>query len=421
MPSGSGMNFHQQLKETNDFLAKLGQSDGSAPAECDESDLRDQEQNILQLGEQLREKGKAKEMSNLITQVRPFLKCISKAKAAKLVRGLVDMFLDMERTAPKGDNEVQLCKDCIDWAKEERRTFLRQSLESRLIGLYYDVERFADALSLGATLLKELKKLDDKNLLVEVQLLESKTYHALGNLQKARAALTSARTTANSIYVPPKVQAQLDLQAGILHASEEKDFKTAFSYFYEAFEGYDSIDDKMAVTALKYMLMSKIMLNTPDEVLSIVSGKLALKYTGSDIEAMKDVSRAAKARSLADFQAALGKYRNELEQDKIVKKHLGKLYQTMLEQNLCRIIEPYSKVQVKYVAEKIKLPEAEVEKKLSQMILDHKFQGILDQETGVLVVFDPSERDSTYDDVLETINAMSRVVDRLYLSAQKLT
>ena len=77
--------------------------------------------------------------------------------------------------------------------------------------------------------------------------------------------------------------------------------------------------------------------------------------------------------------------------------------------------------QVKYVAEKIKLPESQVEKKLSQMILDHKFAGILDQETGVLVVFDEAERDSTYDDVIETVNAMSRVVDRLYASAQKLT
>lgn len=74
--------------------------------------------------------------------------------------------------------------------------------------------RFTSFPSLGSQLLRELKKMDDKALLVEVQLLESKTYHALSNLPKARAALTSARTTANAIYCPPKLQATLDMQSG---------------------------------------------------------------------------------------------------------------------------------------------------------------------------------------------------------------
>lgn len=256
----------------------------------DEEKIKNKEQDILNLGEQYKKEGKAKELADLIKATRPFLSLISKAKAAKLVRSLVDFFLDLEAGI---GIEVQLCKECIEWAKEERRTFLRQSLEARLIALYFDTGMFAEALTLGSTLLKELKKLDDKNLLVEVQLLESKTYHALSNLPKARAALTSARTTANAIYCPPKLQAALDLQSGILHAADEKDFKTAYSYFYEAFEGFDSVESPKALVALKYMLLSKIMLNQPDDVQQIVSGKLALKYAGRDVDAMKAVAQVS--------------------------------------------------------------------------------------------------------------------------------
>lgn len=61
---------------------------------------------------------------------------------------------------------------------------------------------------------------------------------------------------------------------------------------------------------------------------------------------MKAVAQASHKRSLADFQTALKDYNEELEDDVIVKAHLGTLYDTMLEQNLCRIIEPYSRVEV---------------------------------------------------------------------------
>lgn len=66
------------------------------------------------------------ELGGLLKFVRPFLISISKAKAARLVRSLLDLFLDMEAATGQ---EVELCLECIDWAKAEKRTFLRQALE----------------------------------------------------------------------------------------------------------------------------------------------------------------------------------------------------------------------------------------------------------------------------------------------------
>lgn len=386
--------------------------------DVEEEDFIMTETSVLEKGKKLQEAGRANELAQLIVKTRPFLTELSKAKAAKLVRALVDLFLDMNASTGL---EVQLCKECIEWAKTEKRTFLRQALTARLIALYFTQSCYTEALEYGSTLLKELKKMDDKNLLVEVQLLESKTYHALSNLPRARAALTSARTTANSIYCPPKLQASLDQQSGVLHAADEKDFKTAYSYFYEAFEGYDSIDDQKALISLKYMLLCKIMLKLPDDVQSIVSGKLALKYSGKETDAMIAVAQAAHNRSLADFRKALSTYKHELEEDRIIAAHLDSLYDNMLEQNLQRVIEPYSRIQVDYVASTIKLKKDIIEKKLSQMILDKKLIGILDQGAGSLILFGDQSADKTYQSTLDTVSAMGKVVDTLYKKAKKIT
>lgn len=46
------------------------------------------------------------------------------------------------------------------------------------------------------------------------------------------------------------------------------------------------------------------------------------------------------------FPQALTDYKVELRDDPIINTHLAKLYDNLLEQNLIRVIEPFSRVQV---------------------------------------------------------------------------
>ena len=314
---------------------------------------------------------------------------------------------------------MEVCQEQAAWAASEKRTFLRQRIDLRLASLYLATRDYPAALTLISKLVSEIKRLDDKLLLTEIHLLESKVHSAVRNLPKARAALTAARTAANAVYVAPSLQADIDTQSGTLHA-EEKDYKTAYSYFYEAFEGLSNLGDARAVTVLKYMLLSKIMSGEVGDVAGIISSKGGLKYAGPDVDALRAVAKAYDNRSLGEFQSVLDTYKKELQDDAVVHSHLSELYDMMLEQNLKRLIEPYSRVEVAHLAELIKLPLPDVEAKLSQMILDKKFAGTLDQGAGVLDVFEEADADEMYPAALETMDNMSKVVDSLFARSLKI-
>uniref|UniRef100_A0A915MZW6 PCI domain-containing protein n=1 Tax=Meloidogyne javanica TaxID=6303 RepID=A0A915MZW6_MELJA len=317
------------------------------------------------------------------------------------------------------DLTLDKCKEQIELAKNENKTFLRQAFQAHLVNLLNREKNFSQSVLLASELVKELKKIDDKELLVDVLLEESIAFYHLSNLTKARASLTNARTIANSKYTPPAMQAKLDLQSGILHAAEDHDFKTAFSYFYEAFEAFDSVNDsKMAQNALKYMLLSKIMTDNADEVNSILVGKTVSKYSGPETDAMKALANAAKKRSLKEFNETFSKYGDQLMEDPVVQKHFSSISDTMFEKELSRLIQPYSCVQIEHISKCVGLNRDLVEKKLSQMILDKKFYGCL-QGDGLLVIFDKEIVDPSFELAVEAIHAIGEVVDSLGDRAKK--
>lgn len=388
---------------------------GSFPNDADSVKVK--ENSIMKLAELYAAQKDAQSLRKLLSELRPLFAAIPKAKTAKLVRALIDAISKVPNSTQL---QLDVCREQVEWATAEKRTFLRQRIEARLANLHLESRDFTAALALIGKLLTEVKKLDDKLLLVEVHLLESRAHHALRNLPKAKAALTAARAAANSIYIPPSLQSEIDTQSGILHA-EERDYKTAYSYFYEAFEALNTLESPEAVGRLKYMLLCKIMTSKSDaeDVPSTISSKAGIKYAGEEVDSMAAVAKAYADRSLHAFQAALDSHPQQLVQDPVTNTHLQSLYGTLLEQNLTRLIEPFSRVEIAHVAQLIQLPVATVEGKLSQMILDGKLAGTLDAGAGCLDIFEDASTDSVYAAALDSLQHMGNAIDTLALRSQK--
>lgn len=186
----------------------------------------------------------------------------TKAKCAKVVRAVLDIVCTL---APgELDMQQQICNNIIAWTEKEKRSFLRQRVQAKLASVLFLQDKYGEALALVDKLLTELKKLDDKQLLVETHLVESKIHHGLRNVPKSKAALTASRTCANAIYVAPGLQSSIDSMSGVLHC-EEGDYNTAHSYFLEAFEQLDQleadgkVEEGSALSCLKYMMLCKIL------------------------------------------------------------------------------------------------------------------------------------------------------------------
>lgn len=195
----------------------------------DEAAIKIKEKVIYRLARIFSQAKQYGEVMGLLRSNNELFSIIPKAKTAKIVRSIINIVSEEPDSL---EIQASLCKDVIAWCKAEKRTFLRQRIEAKLANIFLERKELNEALTLVNSLLHELKKLDDKQMLTEVHLTESRIYHVYQNIPKSKSSLTASRTAANSIYVVPLLQAELDEMSGILHC-EEGDNATAFSYFLE--------------------------------------------------------------------------------------------------------------------------------------------------------------------------------------------
>ena len=353
------------------------------------------------------------DMQNYFNLIRE-IKEIKNTNNTFLVK-LTDRLISKLKKRKELFNEIiTLCQDITDFCIKTNNISMKSRIQTRLAEIYFIHEHYAPALEICNKVVFDLKRYEDNLGLIQLLLLESKIYYATNGMSKSKAALTSVKTLVTKVYIEPKLQASIDMQAGIL-AAHEKDFNLAYSYFFEAFDVYNIPTQRRKAKALKaflYMIMSKIVGDRLEEVNNVVLSKQGKDYYGKEVEALRSIEIAVKEQSIKLLKENIQK-NQEYFNDPVIKFHINNLHTDLLEKNLIKIIKPYSVVEIDFVAKCIGLSYQDVLNKLRQMILDKKINGILDQGKGSLIIYDSDESNPYLDKSIETFKNLEKVVEAL--------
>jgi 26S proteasome regulatory subunit N6 len=365
---------------------------------------------INHLAEKYRENNELQNYFKLISEIKE----IKNTNNTFLVKLTDKLIAKLKKRKELLDDVVKICEEITKFCDETNNISMKSKIQTRLAEVYYIHEHYAKALEICNKVIFDLKRYEDNLGLIQLLLLESKIYYVTNGISKSKAALTSVKTLVTKVYVEPKLQANIDMQAGIL-AAHEKDFNLAYSYFFEAFDVYNIPNQKRrnkGLRAFQYMILSKIVGDHIEEVNNVVLSKQGKDYLGKEVDALRSIESAVKEKSIKLLEENIEKNK-EYFKDPIIKYHINNLHNDLLEKNLIKIIKPYSVVEIDFVAKSIGLNYQDVLNKLRQMILDKKINGILDQGKGSLIIYDVESSNPYLDKSIETFKNLEKVVEAL--------
>jgi len=365
---------------------------------------------INHLAEKYRESNDNKSYFRLIGEIKE-IKNTNNTFLVKITDKLISKY---KKRKDLLDDIIKVCEDITNFCDKTNNISMKSKIQTRLAEVYYIHEHYAKALEICNKVIFDLKRYEDNLGLIQLLLLESKIHYATNGISKAKATLTSVKTLITKVYVEPKLQANIDMHAGIL-AAYEKDFNLAFSYFFEAFDVYNIPNKKRknkGLRAFQFMILSKILGDHLDEVNNVVLSKQGKDYYGKEVEALRSIEAAIREKSIKLLKENIEKNK-EYFTDPIIRFHIDNLHNDLMEKNLIKIIKPYSVVEIDFVAKCIGLSYQDVLNKLRQMILDKKINGILDQGKGSLIIYEVETSNPYLDKSIETFKNLEKVVEAL--------
>jgi COP9 signalosome complex subunit 2 len=239
---------------------------------------------------------------------------------------------------------------------------------------------------------------------LEAYALEIQMYAEMKNNKRLKAIYQKALTVRSAVP-HPKVQGVIRECGGKMHMSEEN-WKDAQSDFFESFKNYDEAGSMQRIQVLKYLVLTTMLMKS---TINPFDSQETKPYRNDPrISAMTDLVDAYQRDDIHRYESIL-KDNQDLLADQFIAENIDEVSRNMRTKAVLKLIAPYSRFTLQFVAKHIKIPISEVQDILGVLIVDKKLKARIDQEKGTVLVDDVNNSEH-----LQRLRDWTSAVETLY-------
>ncbi|KAG2448992.1 hypothetical protein HYH02_005746 [Chlamydomonas schloesseri] len=309
---------------------------------------------------------------------------ITKNASEKKINSLLDFM--------GGASDMQVLQEfyeatlkALEKAKNERLWFKTQL---KLANLWFKKQEYGRMAKIIRELHKSCQKEDGSEdpkkgtQLLDIYALEIQMATEQRNNKKLKKLYQQALTVKSAIP-HPRIMGIIRECGGKMHMHDEL-WSEAATDFFEAFKAYDEAGVGRRVQCLKYLVLANMLMESRVDPFDAQEAKPYKQ--DPEIVSMTNLVAAFQRNDINDFEKILRTNKRTIMDDPFIRNYVEDLLRKIRTQVLLKIIQPYTRVRIPFIAQKLNIPAPDVEQLLVSLILDGRVAGNIDQVNQILEV-----------------------------------
>ncbi|PRW18415.1 COP9 signalosome complex subunit 2 [Chlorella sorokiniana] len=327
--------------------------------------------------------GHSEEMVAAYRQLLQYAPVVTRNAAEKKINSVLDFVSSQATDSQLLQEFYSLTLDSMAESKNERLWF---KTNMKLANLWVSLKEGGKA----AKVLRELHRscqtedgrddLKKGTQLLEIYALEIQMHTEQKNNKKLKELYQKALAIKSAIP-HPRIMGVIRECGGKMHM-HERAWADAATDFFEAFKSYDEAGSSRRVQCLKYLVLANMLMES--KVDPFDSQEARPYKSDPEVSAMVSLVEAYQGGAIRDFERILRSHRAAIMGDTFISQYMQDLLANIRTQVVLRVIQPYTRLRIAFIAQQLNVPAGDVEQLLISLILDGRIKGRIDQVQQLL-------------------------------------